>query len=635
MIRDYAKTENMNAWLRHPVLGDPSFDTFERLGQTVHRSAPPYEWAVNGSIFCDFDGTWYYYAGLYPRGYACIAAPRFRIYCSKDKGSSWEDLGWGFEEGFSFDGYDIAFDGCPDAFLTYDKKLKKYILTYDTASNDYTWETAYDPKYNVESGVGVAIADSPAGPFERLTSLVVSNRKVHGRFGRYTRIYASCVVPRENDYIAFCLADSERHFAWALTVLTAPTLEGPWSDPHVVLDCERPGYYPCPLEFFPVEIHGDHVVAHATSVAMNRNYQASFTAPLEQAHIPSAWTMTDDGNVWHAHDHPDEHFGIWGQTIHGFNENGKYIVMHASRSSEDLGTLGLAVRDIDTPYSDGFTMTAHNGPSISPIKASYGELAIDAEFKYKGRVDISFAYQGTLGPAENVSDAVPSTAAMSDYCAVRFNDNTCSLITVSCDGSVTTHTSAPISDSMISLGLTRNKDGEISVSVNGQTLCKDITLTDKVAPLAIVLGEHSRIDCQKFAVDGEEHPYVWRWNAEDALLGAGQYYPDQTVVTPDQALIPDRWHRLPDGYVGEGQVSAKWNLHGSSFAIELKRDPCFGVAGIWVDGYFYGSVNLCGQGNTEYSVEDIENGAHALYVSPLRGRIAISGCRASGRLPKN
>lgn len=60
---NYAKVDHMNAWLRHPVPGDPSFDTFERLGDAVHVSKPPYEWAVNGSVFCDFDGTWYYYAG--------------------------------------------------------------------------------------------------------------------------------------------------------------------------------------------------------------------------------------------------------------------------------------------------------------------------------------------------------------------------------------------------------------------------------------------------------------------------------------------------------------------------------------------------------------------------------------------
>ena len=84
-IRDYAKTENMNFWLRHPVLGDPSFDTFERVGDTVHVSEPPYEWAVNGSIFRDFDGTWYYCAGLYNTGYGRGAPSHFKIYRSKEK----------------------------------------------------------------------------------------------------------------------------------------------------------------------------------------------------------------------------------------------------------------------------------------------------------------------------------------------------------------------------------------------------------------------------------------------------------------------------------------------------------------------------------------------------------------------
>jgi len=145
MKKDYAKTAHMDAWLRHPVLGDPSFDCFERLGNTVHKSTPPYEWAVNGSLFCDFDGTWYYYAGLYGHGYTG-AMSRFKIYRSKDKGMNWEDLGWGFEEGFVFDGYKTASDCCPDVVLYWDEKRKKYLLTYDTNTNDYSWETAHSPE---------------------------------------------------------------------------------------------------------------------------------------------------------------------------------------------------------------------------------------------------------------------------------------------------------------------------------------------------------------------------------------------------------------------------------------------------------------------------------------------------------
>lgn len=52
-----------------PGAWDPSFDTFEKLGDTVHRPRRPMSWAVNGSLFRDFDGSWYYYAGLYSYGY--------------------------------------------------------------------------------------------------------------------------------------------------------------------------------------------------------------------------------------------------------------------------------------------------------------------------------------------------------------------------------------------------------------------------------------------------------------------------------------------------------------------------------------------------------------------------------------
>lgn len=100
MEHDYAKALRRQAWLRHPSLGDPSFDAFEKIGDTVHRSRPPYEWAVNGSLFRDPPtGDWYLYAGLYPYGYSHPQHPgHFVIYRSRSQGDSWECLGRGFED---------------------------------------------------------------------------------------------------------------------------------------------------------------------------------------------------------------------------------------------------------------------------------------------------------------------------------------------------------------------------------------------------------------------------------------------------------------------------------------------------------------------------------------------------------
>ena len=69
MKTDFTKKENRNYWLRHPTLGDPSFDTFEKLGNTVHKSEPPYEWGVNGCLLVDpKTGHLYLYGGVYPYG---------------------------------------------------------------------------------------------------------------------------------------------------------------------------------------------------------------------------------------------------------------------------------------------------------------------------------------------------------------------------------------------------------------------------------------------------------------------------------------------------------------------------------------------------------------------------------------
>lgn len=360
---DYAKKENWKGLMRHPVLGDPSFDTFEKLGDTVHRSQPPMSWAVNGSLFCDFDGSWYYYAGLYNYGYTCGEGEpysHFIIYRSRDKGQSWECLGDPFETGFVFEGHKVPSDSHPDAVLSYDPKTQRYLLTYDYGDNNDNWEFAYKQGKDLpHSGAALAWAESPAGPFHRLPNHLFSNRELEGLLGRYCRMYATTVLPRENDYLALVLCDSHEYYAWALAAMTAPSIEGPWSQPRLVLSPDLPGYYPAPMEFFPAHVIGNRVFAPATSVAKNRNYQCLYSAPLEQAHLAEAWSLEQDGSLWHSRRDPDEHYGIWGQTFHGFVEDGRMVVMYPSKNAEDRGTLSVASRPADQPLSDGFVFSGH------------------------------------------------------------------------------------------------------------------------------------------------------------------------------------------------------------------------------------------------------------------------------------
>ena len=71
---DYAESRYVDQWLRHPVYGDPSFDSFERLpGNPIHRGIPGLEWPVNGFLFLDpMSGNFYIYVGEYGVNYGNV-----------------------------------------------------------------------------------------------------------------------------------------------------------------------------------------------------------------------------------------------------------------------------------------------------------------------------------------------------------------------------------------------------------------------------------------------------------------------------------------------------------------------------------------------------------------------------------
>ena len=101
-------------------------------------------------------------------------------------------------------------------------------------------------------------------------------------------------------------------------------------------------------------------------------------------------------------------------------------------------------------------------------------------------------------------------------------------------------------------------------------------------------------------------------------------------MNPVGDLQADIWHRLPEGYVGEGKVAAKWNVVGSCFTVIFEQAQGFGTAGVWLDGRYQGAVNLDGQGQTCFQTQTVDMGLHAVKVAPLAGRIAIRELQVSG-----
>lgn len=619
MKKEYASQKLREAWLRHPVLGDPSFDTFERLGEPVHVSKPPFEWTVNCSLFRDFDGSWYCYTGLYHFGYLGGegGTEHFKIYRSKDEGQSWEDLGRGFEPGFTFSHLEGCCDSSPDVVLCYDEKRKKYLLTYDTGCEGLDWEANWSGNYGTrDSGAALAWADTPAGPFHRLDALPVSNRTYRNSLGHWSRMYASNVIPRKDDYIWFVLNDSHGYYSWGLAAMTAPTPEGPWSAPHQLLCCERPDYYPAPCEFFPVQLIDGVCYAPGTSVARNRNYQFTFAAPLEKAHLPSAWKMTADGDVWHAQDRDAEYAGIWGQTFHGFVEpdTRRYVVAFPSKNKEDLGTINLAARPYDRPFSDGFVLTAHEASAMTVLYAAYADFELEAEFNAKGCVDFAFDFEGVLGAKDCAADCEPVVDPA--YSAVRVEENRCSVLH---HGTVLQQVS--LAQKITSLHLVR-QGCRLKAEANGRPLLEtELPCAAQPCPPALVLAPHSRLDCSRFDITGREYRWHQHRNVMDGLLGAGCKYPKPELT--------DTWQRTENGVQGEGRLALKWNVICDGFTVRCTQGTQFGELGVWLDGLFLGAARLYTD-NPDFTLQNLEYGRHAVRVEPLNGKVEVLGLDITG-----
>src|ERR1035437_2531544 len=108
-IRDFALSRRKDDWLQHPVLGDPSFDSFRRRqGNPICRGKGCLEWPVNGFLFEDPPtGHWYVYVGHYARHYAMglDKSSVCTVSRSVNRGKTWEHLGPVFpQESFLFSG---------------------------------------------------------------------------------------------------------------------------------------------------------------------------------------------------------------------------------------------------------------------------------------------------------------------------------------------------------------------------------------------------------------------------------------------------------------------------------------------------------------------------------------------------
>jgi hypothetical protein len=575
---DFAQSRYAGQWLRHPVYGDPSFDAFERLpGNPIHRGAPPFEWPVNGFLFHDpAGGADYVYVGDYGVGY--LSQPsRCVLYRSTDGMRSWTNLGvvlHGEQEMFDRGGH------TPDVSVLLD--AGRYHMLYDWGETNF----------NAQGGLAYAWADKPEGPWHRAPEPVTRNTSLSKLLGRYQRTYAGTLIRRKHDWLIVAMMDAAPN-SWALFGMTAPQPEGPWSERRLLRHVESDGFHPPLMEFFPAFVHGGFVYAPATSVALNRDFNALFRAPLERAAEEGAWELAQYGSFWHSEDTENEAYGLWGQTPScSVSPQGTLHVMFNSRDTHGMGTVNLAQRQWNQPLRrSGFVLTGHQGPSFTCLRQTFRAFKLEASLRVHGTALLVWDYRGALGPNLPQSDATLHPLARTRFQALELSAAGWKLLRVDEQGHAAVLASGTATNrERWHVSLERRSDGSITLSADGRELWRTGTGPGEPEPDPGALGfwvePHTHLSVDRFEVRGHPQPARLSYLGMEALLGAGENLNDWTEL------------RATEFQYGLGLVTkrpaarVKWNVTGTRFTLWSPRGPDFGDVEVRADGRRVAVMNL-------------------------------------------
>lgn len=606
---DYAESRYVDGWLRHPVLGDPSFDAFERVaGNPLHTGAPPYGWPVNGFFFPDpISGNWYLYIGDYATGYVGPPPSRCILYRSKDRGRTWENLGvvlHGDAQMFDRDG------ATPDVSVVFADG--RYHMVYD-------WGTL---NFNREGGLAYAWAEKPEGPWHRDAQPITRNSTLDPLLGKYQRTYAATLLRRQHDWLVLAMMDSAPH-SWALFAITAPQPQGPYSERTLVRNVEGSYFHPPLLEFYPAFVDGGWVYAPATSVARNRNFQVIFRAPLERATDPAAWEIHRHGSVWHSEDVSHEAYGIWGQTISGWVDAERRLwAMFPSRNKDGFGTINLASR----PWAQllrpkGFHLSGHQAPSLTCLRRSFADFNLNAALRVSGIARILWSYTAPLGPDKPASDAALHPLSMTRHQGLELGPNGWRILAVNAEGMLDVRASgAAPRDGVWNITIRRQAKGTLALALDGEKVW-DGTMNAGGGAVGLWVESHSHLSMERFAIAGESQPGTLSFLYTEGLLGAGE-------GPANGSVRKDATFRFGVGAVGSSaQSRAKWNFMGAGFTLWSPKGPEYGIADIVLDDATVGTVDLHSaepqSSQPVFHKGSLTDTFHAVSMRPKEGRLVV------------
>jgi hypothetical protein len=608
---DYARAVHADDWLHHPVVGDPSWDAFEREpGNPIHVGRQPYLWPVNGFLFLDPVTTrWYAYVSVYPRGY-WPPPPADSLILREKPGGGWEECGYVFGKvrpSFAVKGGRMG--AATDVSVVYADG--QYHAVYGWCDPD-----------NRRGGLAYACAASPEGPFTSAETPIHDDGARPVVMGRYVRAYASTLIRRRRDWLILHMMSTPGNAGgtWGLFAMVSRRPDSAYGDPVPLLAPQLDGYHPPLAEFFPAFVRGGRVYAPATSVAANRTFQSLFSAPLEAAHRAEAWRLDREGSLWHADAAPWEAQGIWGQTLACAVTKDDFLrAMYPAKDRRDIGAVGVARRPWKRPLRDGFVVSSPNGLAYAALRPRYTEFDLSARIRATGAWRLCWACREPLGPDHPYADSRPHAAMARNRCELRLGGNNWTLARLSETGeAIGIAQGAGIQvASPLTLQVTQRHDrAEVRI---GETCLWSGVLPAVEGRIELVGEPGSLLTVEHFSVAGRSIGVAEDWLATEALAGSAAPTGEWTERRSDL-------FRFGVGYetsVAGGR--AKWNITGERLTLWAPRDPRYGEADVVLDGRPMGRLSF-------HSAQPAASAPVASYKVPP-GRHALVVLARSGIVP--
>jgi hypothetical protein len=320
--------------------------------------------------------------------------------------------------------------------------------------------------------------------------------------------------------------------------------------------------------------------------------------------------------------------------------------MFPSLDPQNFGTINIANREWAQPFRDqGFIMSGHKGPSLGLLRQAYSNFTLHTTLKYCGNLSLLLNYKGPLGPDKPTSDASLHPLTLTDYTALELSDGTQRIVTVNPQGERTVHHQS---------NLTTGNTVEISVTysskwvpaVAGMTgggtreAALEVTLNQNhlgrfVLPISpglmgLLVGKESHVEVSRFEVQGETAETRTTYLCTEGILGAAAAQQWKILSSPSSGE-----EAMPTFRYGVGALSttpdavAKWNVHGTSFALWAPTGSDYGKAEILVDGEPRGKVSYqsCDGKSSGpspvFMVTALAPGPHAIVLRVTDGKVPL------------